>query len=312
LEKLGFSELFVEKAPNSSNENPDTYKLFTARYGNIYTVNQALQLFNRAFELEESSSEIWSKDGFYHDPYRPNAAKFKSTEEALLDRKEHLTYVREAFTQSKVVIFTLGLTEGWQNIDNGTYYPIAPGVVAGNYDAARHKFYNSSQDEVKNGLELFVNKVKDINSDVRFILTVSPVPLAATYEKKHILVSTNYSKSVLLSAAHETSKKFNYVEYFPSYDLITSQVAQGRFFEADFRHVHRVGVSKAMDMFSKTYLSNDFETLRVMDFDPTFSQTFSAVNAVVCDEDLINPTSKTNRVKATAKKVLQLLKRDAS
>jgi hypothetical protein len=49
-----------------------------------------------------------------------------------------------------------------------------------------------------------------------------------------------------------------------------------------------------------------------MDFDPTFSQTFSAVNAVVCDEDLINPTSKTNRVKATAKKVLQLLKRDAS
>ena len=53
------------------------------------------------------------------------------------------------------------------------------------------------------------------------ILTVSPVPLTATYSKAHILVANTHSKSILRSAAAQLSTSNN-IDYFPSYEIVTN------------------------------------------------------------------------------------------
>jgi hypothetical protein len=58
--------------------------------------------------------------------------------------------------------------------------------------------------------------------DSRVILTVSPVALNSSYRAGIDVITANAcSKSVLRAAAEEIVAKFDFVEYFPSYESVT-------------------------------------------------------------------------------------------
>jgi len=88
-------------------------------------------------------------------------------------------------------------------------------------DPAAHEFVNFGVAEIVADMQLFVEKLLGVNPRAKMILTVSPVPLIATYEDRHVLVSNTYSKSVLRVAAEEISKRNPMCDYFPSYEIIT-------------------------------------------------------------------------------------------
>lgn len=280
LEKLGFKNLYFE----TGGQQDDSYRVFSARYGNIYTARQALQLFRRAFG-EASSMELWIKDGNFYDPYRPNAIPggFGTVNELLADRENHLKIVRQLFIESDVIVLTLGLTEGWYNKENGAIYPIAPGVMAGEYDTKIHGFFNERVTDVMNELDLLISGISQVNKKVSYILTVSPVPLAATFEKTHVINATSYSKSVLRVAAQEMELANTNVHYFPSYEIITSPIAQGRYYENDFRHVRDIGVQRVMTEFQKTFVLNQQGLVKKEDENSIIDYETSA--EIVCDEE---------------------------
>jgi len=87
------------------------------------------------------------------------------------------------------------------------------------------------------------------NPDIRFLLTVSPVPLTATASGEHVLAATIYSKSVLRAVAGQLFHERANVEYFPSYEIITSSLSRGAYFESNLRSVRADGVKAAMDTF---------------------------------------------------------------
>jgi len=91
---------------------------------------------------------------------------------------------------------------------------------------------------------------------VKILLTVSPVPLVATYEKRHVLVSNTVSKSVLRVAADEVERAFDNVIYFPSYEIITSPANSGKYYQDDLRRVTDIGIDHVMRVFSKHFLVN--------------------------------------------------------
>ena len=92
------------------------------------------------------------------------------------------------------------------------------------------------------------------NPALRILLTVSPVPLIATFEPQHVLVATTYSKSVLRVAAQAATDRYAHVDYFPSYEIITASFSRGAYFAADLREVEAAGVSHAMRCFFRNYL----------------------------------------------------------
>ena len=95
-------------------------------------------------------------------------------------------------------------------------------------------------------LSWFIENLTKNNKKIRFIVTVSPVPLVATATESHVLLATTYSKSVLRIAAEEVSKNFKNVTYFPAYEIITGPQAPENFFESDRRNVSREGVDLVM------------------------------------------------------------------
>jgi hypothetical protein len=67
--------------------------------------------------------------------------------------------------------------------------------------------------------------------------------LTATATGGHALVASSYSKSVLRAVAGQLATESDYVDYFPSYELITGAPFRAGFFEPNLRTVSADGVA---------------------------------------------------------------------
>ena len=227
------------------------YGIFSARYGNIYTTRQLLQLFLRAFGEFVPSDDIWKRDARYYDAFRPSIEKggFASEDELLRARNHTFAMVRRIFSNSHVFVFTLGLTEAWVSRKDDSVYPVCPGVEAGSFDPDLHQFRSFTFEEIASDLLKLIARVREINPTLRFLLTVSPVPLTATASGNHVLVATTHSKSVLRSVAGELAERHDFIDYFPSYEIITASPMRSMFFEPNLRSVNPAGVDLVMKHF---------------------------------------------------------------
>lgn len=256
LKKAGYSYYVAEPGHPllpASVRARQNYGLFSARYGNIYTARQLLQLFDRAYGRFEPAEDYWEKrPGVFIDPFRPTAQPggYLSREEAAADREQHLAAVRTMFETLDVFVFTLGLTECWRSVEDGAVFPICPGVEGGSFDPGRYEFYNQPIEDVIADLKAFREALAEVNPAAEIILTVSPVPLVATAEPgENVLSATTYSKSVLRVAAETLRREFPNVHYFPSYEIITGAFNRGRYYGGDLRNVVESGVSHVMRLF---------------------------------------------------------------
>lgn len=254
LRARGLRYLDYEPAPpflNAADADRLGYGIYSCRYGNIYTVRQLKQLCDEAFGRRQSKDIIWSSEGRYYDALRPGIEPdgFSSPDEVLALRISHLSRVRALFTELNIFVFTLGLTEAWTSKTDGTVYPIAPGVIAGQFSSSQHSFMNFRYNEILSDMLSFIESLRSVNPTARLLLTVSPVPLMATASNNHVLVATTYSKSVLRSVAGDLSSDVDGVYYFPSYEVITGQPTRHMYYNPDLRTVCQAGVREVMRHF---------------------------------------------------------------
>jgi hypothetical protein len=288
LKSKGFNYYIAEQPPpglSPESAQARSFGVFSARYGNIYTARQLVQLFDRAYGDFEPADRCWRRsDGRYVDPFRPQIEPdgFRSVDELEESRSSHLSAVRRMFEQLDVFTFTLGLTEAWCSKSDGAVYPLAPGVAGGDMDYASYRFVNFTVEEVIVDLNRFLANLRDVNPRANVILTVSPVPLIATYEDRHVLQATTYSKAVLRVAAETIRNDNPNVDYFPSYEIITGQFNRGAYFEDDLRSVKQPGVEHVMRLFLKHFTD---QTLASQDSERVNEMT--AGFGILCDEQQI-------------------------
>jgi hypothetical protein len=292
LHRAGFNYLVTEPAnpifPPALAEDYG-YGLFTARYGNVYTSRQLLQLLQRSYGLFQPQDDVWTRsDGRLIDPFRPRIQPhgFASPAEYWGDRQQHFAAIRRAVEELDVFIFTLGLTEGWMARSDGAAYPLCPGIAGGNFDETKHVFTNLRTHDVVSDLRESVRFIRERNPRARFILTVSPVPLVATAEPHSVLVSTTYSKAVLRVAAEEVAASDAAIAYFPSFEVITGPHSRGRYFAPDLRSVTAEGVRRVMQLFFRHYMGLEVRQQAAETGGPPdlAQRQLAEVLAVKCDE----------------------------
>ena len=262
LKKNGYNILDVEpppaELPGNLHQNYG-FSMYSARYGNIYTVRQLLQLSQEAAGEWTPQDYIWEKDGKYFDALRPAVEPegLDSREEVQRQRQLHVSRVKELFKNLDLFIFTLGLTEMWVHKESGTVYPTAPGTLVGNFDASLYEFKNAQLGEIVKDFNDFQTVVKKIRGDKSFkcILTVSPVPLTATASGKHVLSATMYSKSTLRSVAGQLSTNQPHIDYFPSFEIVTNPRMHSTAFADNLRSVRDETVETVMRHFFDQHLS---------------------------------------------------------
>jgi hypothetical protein len=302
LSNSGFNYLVTERGHpllSDQTRRDFQYGVFTARYGNVYTSRQLLQLFERAYGSRTPEDDAWrGPDAVFVDPFRPNIQPggFPTRRELELDREQHLAAVREALETLDVLVFTFGLTECWAARSDGSVFPLAPGVAGGTFDPDRYEFVNLTVDEVVADMTAFITSLRGVNPHAKLILTVSPVPLFATAVDRHVLVSTTYSKSVLRVAAEQLTQSLADVHYFPSYEIVTGNFSRGAYFAEDLRSILEPGVDHVMSLFLRYATSGPQAQPKVAKVDEeraaakAFDRKMQELVETICDEELLGQT----------------------
>lgn len=310
LVRNGYNYYIAEQAPahlTTEQAAERGFGLFSARYGNIYTARQLRQLIERAYGRYHPADSAWRRaDGRWIDPFRPQLEPDGFDDPSMVEREreQHLAAVRTMFETLDLFVFTVGLTEAWCARGDGAVFPVAPGVVAVDQTADDYAFVNYTANEVRDDLELFLAALWAVNPAARVLLTVSPVPLVATFEDRHVLVSTTYSKSALRVAADEIQRRHPQVDYFPSFEIITGNFNRGAYFAEDLREVLPSGVEHVMSLFRHHFFgqsatgetrSSVAVTAEAAPVQPTGSEAAERLRheiargaKIICDEDLLD------------------------
>lgn len=159
--------------------------------------------------------------------------------EVLRARRAALFAATRKLAECRVVIMTLGLVELWWDELAKTYLNTAPMPSALKAAPLRFSLHVLSFDECLDYLQRAIGIIHANGmKDVRIVLTVSPVPMAATHRSTDVMTANCYSKSVLRTVAEHIVTTDESVTYFPSYETVTLSDRRASW-DDDLVHVRR-------------------------------------------------------------------------
>jgi hypothetical protein len=191
--------------------------------------------------------------------------------EAAYGEEVRLRYL-EAVQACDVFVFTLGLAPCFFYRDTGQFYFLSlanPSSMKG--VLADYEMRTTSVEENVLNLQEIIGTVRRLSRNkVNAVLTVSPVPLAATTEMNSAVIADCLSKSTLRLACEQvrTSDTTGLLHYWPSFEIVRwlgphfadlQPPVYGRD-DMKSRHVSQWIVDLIIEMFLETY-SKDAPTL---------------------------------------------------
>ena len=212
---------------------------------NIYSV---LQQFEWALENKPIPEGLWQDAGV--NDYEVNENIRLKTKDTLL--------------KSEVFIFTLGVSEIWEDIKSGeTFWKAVP---TDKYDPSKHRFRVLSMMETKDTLNKLYSIIKKHIPNSKVIFTVSPIPLAATFRPVSCITATSASKAILKASLDEFIRENkdlgSSLFYFPSYEV--PQFFYNAYID-DRRHLREELIDFITKMFEVMYCDTNLEWKTVED-----------------------------------------------
>ena len=256
LQNSGFNYVIEEDDMPSNFPIKDlvnsNFRSSPARVGTLFNVPSMRQMIERGFGDWEPEFILAEDKGKLIDPFRACKTLYDDYEGFIKDYKLHNDFLKKALYKCDVFILTLGLTEAWYFAHSGKFTSISPHKI--NPILLRQK--NLSVDENICELEKLFSIYKKYKPDIKFIISVSPVPLNKTFsETNHVVTSSCLSKSILRVAANEfASNHPKDVFYFPSYETVLYGCKNP--WESDQRHVSPSAVERVMELFAEMFLED--------------------------------------------------------
>ena len=129
--------------------------------------------------------------------------------------------IRGLVREANVVIISLGVAPCFFHRQTGEFVP----MLGSNFQVALRvkecDFRTTSVAENVANLVAIVAALRQVNPGVKLVVTVSPVPLKATFERRSAVVADCISKSTLRVAAHEFLQlEGRNVIYWPSFEIV--------------------------------------------------------------------------------------------
>ena len=204
---------------------------------------------NNTFALRQLLEWSWTgkepKDETWHN------SKSDIMERNEERRKESAKY----FSKSNVIIITLGLSEVWYNKETEDVYWRA--VPYDEFDKSKHGYRVSNVEENKKNLQVILDLIEQHAPKAKVIITLSPVPLIATFRPIGCIVANSVSKAILRVAVDEVMRERDVQNndklfYWPSYEIVKEYAKSP--YKEDNRHITRETVELIMETFSKYYV----------------------------------------------------------
>jgi len=159
--------------------------------------------------------------------------------------------ISETFKQLKEashIIITYGTSWIYRNLKSEE-------IVANCHKVPQKQFSKEllSVGIIEKSIQNTIHLIQKINTDIRFIFTISPV--------RHIkdgFTENQLSKSHLFAALHRVLKTHNSklinANYFPSYEIMMDELRDYRFYTEDMLHPNQVAIDFIWQKFSENYI----------------------------------------------------------
>lgn len=144
-------------------------------------------------------------------------------------------------------VLTLGTAWVYRHIETDT-------LVANCHKVPQRKFLKEllTVEEVIASLENIFVLLKEVNPEVKIVVTVSPVR-----HLKDGFAENARSKAHLISALHEIIEPRNKICYFPSYEIMMDELRDYRFYKEDMVHPNALAVSYIWERFADHWVADE-------------------------------------------------------
>ncbi|MEJ6481787.1 GSCFA domain-containing protein [Nostoc punctiforme UO1] len=230
-----------------------------ANWGIIFNTPSFCQLIEKAFGLRKTPKLLWAKMSnaklAFCDPFREDI-EFNSLEDYTNDYYTHIERVREALLRVKVFVITLGMNEVWTLKSDGSVFSRCPWGFAASLVERKVLTVEENVYNLQKMLDIW----RIYNPEIKLIVSVSPIPLHATFrgDNFHVVTGNCHSKSILRVAAEEFVSRNKNVFYFPAYETVLYCTDQP--WAEDQRHVSRGAVDNVMKLFDKIFVNEEAES----------------------------------------------------
>ena len=228
-----------------------------ANWGPQYNAIAFQQTVEWTFGLRERPVLVWQEreEGTisHYDPFREGVS-YKTVQEIGPAIAEHRQLARKAFESVEVFVLTVGLNEVWRLGSSDTILARFPRNLAP--DLVRSEVLSVEQNVA--ALQGTLDLLRAFNPRFRMIVTVSPVPLYATFQghEKHVVVATQQAKAILRVAVDLFAQRNpEFVTYFPAMETVVWCTQNP--WTPDARHVSAEAVGNVMRLFETMFLSRE-------------------------------------------------------
>jgi hypothetical protein len=260
---------------------------FWGAFENLFVI---LQQFRWAFEDFTPKANLW---------YTKDKRYFEATQ----DRRARVRYALE---NAEVFVITLGLSEVW--FDTVENEPMWRTIPIGAYEPGRHVNRRVTVDEtVRAFYEL--DRIADRHLPGRkFIFTLSPIPLWATFRKQSAVSANVISKAILRAAIDQFMQDpsipaKNRYFYYPSYELILGLFESP--FLPDNIHVRPSVVNSILEIFKHLYTDLPSAGLEIPATEPYVRELERQLQ--IADRELIAKEQVIQELDRAARERLEIL-----
>lgn len=201
-----------------------------------------------------TEADIFFHDEHWHSYDAHSVLSHSDPIELLSNLNTIIREISEQIRQATHVIITYGTSWVYRNKESNE-------LVANCHKVPQKQFKKEilAIDVIQNSIQNTIDLIQCVNPQVKIIFTVSPV--------RHIkdgFVENQRSKAHLISALHMSLLRMASVNpvgiqcaYFPSYELVTDELRDYRFYADDMLHPNQVAVEYIWERFKETSISEN-------------------------------------------------------
>ncbi len=249
-----FSDHIGVKLENSK------FRVLKNPFGVLYnplSVANGLDILMEKKIFRDSDIE-WHND-MWHSFYHHSIFSHPEKSQCLQKINDSIKMGHEYLKTASHLFITFGTAWVFEKISTGNVVSNCHKISSGEFSR-----YSLSLNRIVSEFGNVIERIIFFNPGVQIVFTVSPIR-----HWKDGAVENQRSKSTLIMAVSELSKKYPQSEYFPSYEIMMDDLRDYRFYAEDMLHPNETAIQYIWDKFLLTYLSperrkilNEIEKLR--------------------------------------------------
>jgi hypothetical protein len=209
---------------------------------NPYSIYSAVKLLkeNRRF----TKDDLIFNQGEWHSFYHHSDFSHHDAVACLQKINSKLEETVDFIGNTDIVILTYGTSYVYKYLKKDIVVSNCHKLAADEFDR-----YRLSIEECRSAMKNTVDRLRDINQNIKIVFTVSPVR-----HWKDGAVENQRSKAILLLSVEKMVKDYSEnCFYFPSYEIIMDDLRDYRFYERDLLHPNKLATDYVWDKFSSAY-----------------------------------------------------------